>query len=571
MGSATARARNGIGLAFGRRQRAMWKTAFCPFRECPVLSSHPLGNCLPFAVILLCLLPLLPVKVTASPVDEESANSLDQASRHFRSGYLAEAATEVEQFLKQNPASGQAYDLLGQIKIAQRLLTQAEECFRKAIQVSPRRAEAYEDLAFLQLLRRRNGAAGAVAQKLLQLDPGSYNARLIAGLTSYNQGLFRDSLRYLLPLVEGDGGRDPLALAVAAEACKRVGRDQQAGRLTAESKQLKVLPKDAILGARLLNAAEFRPLVTQWLVNAEEQGVDSFELYYQLGSIYFQDSQPAPARQYLLHALARKPADVATLVRLASAEEQLGDQQASLEHFLQAKRAPKTDYSTLIFYAQACIRRRMFIDARQTLEEAVSKQPEDEAGHYLLGVSAYGLQNYALAERELRTALARQPVYSAARLALGVVLLARGQIDGAAVEFRAVISADLSSGAAHYYLAQVYRRRGKAVEARAELEAAIHLGPDDARPYADLAGLEISEDRLAQANDLLKRALTLDPRSSKAHYERGVLFQKQGKLAQAKEEFDLSRKLNEEEAKNAVVLLVTKGSTDYELTLPPSR
>jgi tetratricopeptide (TPR) repeat protein len=484
---------------------------------------------------------------------------------------LAEAATEVEQFLKQNPASGQAYDLLGQIKIAQRLLTQAEECFRKAIQVSPRRAEAYEDLAFLQLLRRRNGAAGAVAQKLLQLDPGSYNARLIAGLTSYNQGLFRDSLRYLLPLVEGNGGRDPLALAVAAEACKRVGRDQQAGRLTAESKQLKVLPKDAILGARLLNAAEFRPLVTQWLVNAEEQGVDSFELYYQLGSIYFQDSQPAPARQYLLYALARKPSDVATLVRLASVEEQLGDQQASLEHFLQAKRAPKTDYSTLIFYAQACIRRRMFIDARQTLEEAVSKQPEDEAGHYLLGVSAYGLQNYALAETELRTALARQPVYSAARLALGVVLLARGRIDEADDEFRAVISADLSSGAAHYYLAQVYRRRGKAVEARAELEAAIHLGPDDARPYADLAGLEISEDRLAQANDLLKRALTLDPQSSKAHYERGVLFQKQGKLAQAKEEFDLSRKLNEEEAKNAVVLLVTKGSTDYELTLPPSR
>lgn len=332
--------------------------------------------------------------------------------------------------------------------------------------------------------------------------------------------------------------------------------------------RLKVVPNDAILAARLLDAAEFRPFILQGLLNAQRQGGDSFELLNQLGNAYFQANQPALARQYFLEALSKRPSDLTTLIQLAAVEDQLGDRQAALDHFLQAKRAPKTDYPTLISYALACIQRRMFIDARRALEEAVSMQPEDASGHYLLGVAAYSLQESSLAEKEFRAALAKQPDYAGARLALGVVLLANSRIDKAADEFRAVLHADPLSGAAHYYLAQIYRRRGKTTEARAELSEAIRLSPRDARAYADLAGLEIADGRLADANTLLNMALSLDTKSSKAHYQKGILLRKEGKLDQAKEEFDLAQKLREDEDKNAVILLVTKGSEEYQGALP---
>jgi tetratricopeptide (TPR) repeat protein len=521
--------------------------------------------------MFMCLISLVQVEPTPSVLAEELTDRMHQAARYLNSGDVAKAALEVQQFLEQNPTSGEAYNLLGQIKIRQTLLTQAEECFLKAIQVSPRLRDAYENLAFLELLRHKNRAAGSVAEKLLQLDPSSYNGHLIAGITSYNEGRFHDSLRYLLPLVEGEGGHDPLALAVSVEACKKLGRSDEAGRLAAALAQLKVLSKDAILAARLLHAAEFRPFVLQGLLNAQRQGGDSFELLYQLGNAYFQASQPALARQYFLEALSKRPSDLATLIQLASIEDQLGDKQAALNHFLQAKRAPKTDYPTLISYALACIQRRMFIDARRALEEAVRLQPEDVSGHYLLGVAAYSLQDFTLAENELRSALAGQPEHVAARIALGVVLLNTSRINEAADEFRAALQTDPLSGAAHYYLAQIYRRRGKTAEARVELKETIRLSPRDARAYADLAGLEIVDGRLADANTLLNKALTLDAKSAKAHYQRGILLRKEGKLDQAKEEFDLVKTLREDEDKNAVILLVTKGSKDYERALPPNQ
>jgi tetratricopeptide (TPR) repeat protein len=518
----------------------------------------------------MCLISSAQINPAPPVLAGQLTNHIQQAVRYLKSGDVEKASFEVQRLLDEDPTSGEAYNLLGQIKIRQVLLAQAEECFRKANQLSPQLRDAYENLAFLELLQHKDRAAATAAEQLLQLDSANYNGHLIAGITSYNEGRYEDSAHHLLPLAKGEGDHDPLVLAVSVEACRRLERNSEAEHLASRLGQLKVAPKDAILAARLLDGKEFRSSVLRWLLSAQREGGNSYELLYQLGIAYLRAEEPGLARQYFLEALSKRPSDPTTLIKLTAVEDHLGDKQAALDHFLQAKRVPKRSYPTLISYALACIQRRMFIDARQALETAVKLQPEDEVGHYLLGVSAYGLQNYALAETELRAA-ARQPVYPAARLALGVALLARGRIDEAADIFRGVLSADPSSGAAHYYLAQVYRRRGKTAEARVELQDAIHLDPDDARPYADLAGLDNSEDRLAEASDLLARALALNPQSSKAHYERGVLFRKQGKLAQAKEEFDLSRKLNEEEAENAVVLLVTKGSTDYDLTFSPNR
>jgi tetratricopeptide (TPR) repeat protein len=524
-----------------------------------------------FLAVSMCLISSAQINPAPPVLAEQLTDRIHQAVRYLKSGEVEKASLEVQRLLDEDPTSGEAYNLLGQIRIRQILLAQAEECFRKAIQLSPQLRDAYENLAFLELLQHKDRAAATAAEKLLQLDSANYNGHLIAGITSYNEGRYEDSAHHLLPLAKGEGDHDALVLAVSVEACRKLERNDEAEHLVSRLGQLKVAPNDAILAARLLDGKEFRSRVLRWLLSAQQEGGNSYELLYQLGIAYLRADEPESARQYLLEALSKKPSDPTTLIKLTAVEDHLGDKQAALDHFMQAKRAPKTSYPTLISYALACIQKRMFIDARQALETAVRLQPEDEVGHYLLGVSAYGLQNYALAETELRVALARQPMYPAARLALGVALLARGRIDEAADIFRGVLSADPSSGAAHYYLAQVYRRRGKTVEARAELQDAIHLDPDDARPYADLAGLDNSEDRLTQASDLLTRALALNPQSSKAHYERGVLFRKQGKLAQAKEEFDLSRKLNEEEAQNAVVLLVTKGSTDHDLAFSPNR
>ncbi len=492
------------------------------------------------------------------------------AAEYLRDGDLERAELEVERTLRSNPGCGEAYNLLGQVRIQQGRLWEAEAFFLRATELAPQLADAYENLTLLELLRHKNREAQSVAEKLLQLDPRSYNGHLVSGIVDYDAGRYRVSLEHLEPLTGGESEPDPVALAISIEDCRHLRRLDDAKRFKAKLAGVTVSARDALLAAQLLQSEELQPYVIQWLQQPRTQQGETIQASYELGNVYFRMKRFELAEKHYLNALSKKPSDPNVLLRLCAVRESMGDSKSALSYLSQAKQAPKNNFPALMHYSLACLKRRMFIDAQRGLVRALEMQPGDVFAQYLLGIAAFNLGDFGMAERQFRAVLAKVPTHLEARVSLGVVFLTTSRRNEAEAQFRQALKMDNSSASAHYYLAQIYRRKGESAEATKELEKAIRLEPGDARPYVDLATLEIAEGQLAAASENLRTALCLDKQSAKAHYQRGVLMRKQGKLNEAEQEFQLAQKLRGQEEK-VVILLTSKDSQEYGEFLPLSQ
>jgi len=492
----------------------------------------------------------------------ELTDHLARAEQALKAGNLREAGSEISIALKEDPTSGEAYNALGQICIARRDLWGAEECFMKATELSPKLADAYDSLATMELLRGKARKASVAARRLLDLRPNSYNAHFVLGTIAYEEGQYSQSRDFLGPLIDLPDGNDPLALALGIEDCKRLGRDEEVSQLLRRLDSLSVSRNDALLAAQIFRAPELQNYVLSWLQKIRTTPADSFEILCALGDTYVKTGQAKMAYQSYLEALSRKPSDVIAILKLSSVCEKLGERQVSLQYFNQAKTAPKQDVDSVITYSLACMRRHLFSEAHDALEETLKLGAQGQYLHYLLAATFYELSNYQRAEEELRKLLIARPNNVDALLLLGAVLMNRDRSDEAQEQFRLAVKLDPSRADGHYYLAQVYHRRGNHSGYEAELTAAIKLNPKDARPYADMAGLDVSEGHLDLARVHLEEALRLDPKSARAHYHRGQLLQKTGQWEEAKHEFELARELRVREEENAVTFLVLKETED---------
>jgi tetratricopeptide (TPR) repeat protein len=497
----------------------------------------------------------------------EPTDHLTRAEQSLKAGNLREAESEIRICLGEDPRSGEAYNVLGEIRIAQQDLWGAEEFFSRATELSPELPEAYGNLSTLKLLRGKARDAGAAARRLLELSPTSYNAHFVLGTIAYEEGQYSQSWVNLYPLIHLPEVDDPLVLALAIEDSKRLGRDKEAKGFLSRLDSVPISRKDALLAAQIFRAPELQNYVLSWLQKTREGQDSSFEILYALGNAHWRAGQLKLAYQSYLDALSRKGSDVNVLLKLSSVCETLGEHQASMRYFYQAQFAPKEDVATLITYSLACMKWHLFFDARETLEQAVTLGSQGEYAHYLLAATLYGLSDYPRADVELRKVLTLRANDVDARMLLGMVLMTSGRSDDAQEQFRLVLKMDPSRGDAHYYLAQVYRRRGARSEYEKELAEAMRLDPKDARPFADMAGLDISEGRLELAKIRLEEALRLDPTSARGHYHRGVLLRKMGQPEEAKGEFSLAERLRVQEEKNAVTLLLFKDTEEYNQAL----
>jgi len=495
---------------------------------------------------------------------------LGLAKRYFTNHDLGRAESEIRQALTDDPKSAEAYNLLGQIRIQQGRLSAAQQSFGKAVEIAPRLADAYENLALLELLRHKNREAESAARKLLELDPSSYNGHLVAGVVNYIEKQYQQSLAYLAPLT-GGVGPDPIALAVSTENCERLGRPEDAKKFKRAIDSMTIELNDALLAARLLQSREFQPYLVRWLQQVRARGADTFQVRYELGNAHFRMNQLESAKQNYLTALGKKPPDANVLLQLSAVSELLGDTRSASNYMYQAMQAPKNDFPTLMHYSFTCIRRHMLIDAKRALQQALKLQPGDSSAQYALGVTAYGLGDFNMAEQQFRAVLQASPSDAQAHVSLGVVFLATSRPGRAEEEFRTALRTGGASAAPHYYLAQIYRRRGQNAVAKKELKESLKLDPQDARIYADLAGIEIGEGKLDTAETRLRSAINLDSKSAKARYQLGILLRKRGQLEESKKEFHLAQTLRDQEEKNAVVLLISKESHEYGDFLPSAK
>jgi tetratricopeptide (TPR) repeat protein len=456
----------------------------------------------------------------------------------------------------------------GSDSVRARQFDQAQALFTQAIQLDPKLPDAHENLALLFLLEGNDVAAEQAADQLLTLAPANYNGRLVAGVSAINRSKYSQGKKYLSPLIRS-GTDDPLVTAAYAVALDRSGKAAEAANFSTRLQAHRVEASDALLAGQIFRQPRLKKIAQKWLEDSLDHAGASVnpEALYMLASMYADQGRTTDAQTLYGRILEGDPRNVDALVELSELERSLGEQEKSDSHLYSAKTLAATDASTLFHFSQVCMRRRMYVDARDALNKVVAQDPLNRQAWYQLGLAQFRIGEPDAAEKAFRSALGLDAQDEWSRIGLGVVLLSTGRQEAAA-EFQRVLQRNPQSAAAHYYLGLFHRNSGENVLALSEMKLAVRSAGGDARPLAALGQLQLAQHDLTQARVSLQKAINIDPGYAPAHYQMAMLLNALGEHAEAMKQLEQFNKYHDEEKRKGIVGLVSEGKWDYAGFLP---
>ena len=292
----------------------------------------------------------------------------------------------------------------GNASVGSKQYEQAKALFKQAIQLDPKLSDAYENLALILLLDGNDAAAEHTALELLALAPGNYNGRLVAGVAALNRNNFSRGWEYLTPLIRS-GADDPLVTAAYATALAGSGRKTEAERFSSRVAKLQVEPPDALLAGQIFRQPKLKAIAQTWM----EACVTNRALRSTpISSICLPGCTPRGPPGRCLRTIRPdaevSPGNVDALVELSELERRLGQRDKAVSHLYAAKTLAANDPATLLHFSQACLHRRMDVDASDALKKVVSQDPRNRHAWYQLGLSQFRLGETEAAEKDFRAA-----------------------------------------------------------------------------------------------------------------------------------------------------------------------
>jgi tetratricopeptide (TPR) repeat protein len=366
---------------------------------------------------------------------------------------------------------------------AGRIKEALEKC-RKALDLSPRAAEAYYLLGKIQ---DRRGARQEARQALLcatKLEPSLVPAHLHLGriyLQSQELEPAAEEFRTVIRL--GDNA--------SADAHYGLGLALNAG-----SKYLEALPNlRAAVEARPADAAR---LFALGQCEVELARLDDVRNLSEIESVP-EGRTTVPNDKYL----------------------------AAISHLEKARVAsPAADLSRTIEMELAVAYSHAGRDneAAEIFQRLLKFWPESPQLHFNLGVVYGHLQRYTQAVAEFGQALKLKPDDDNARLAIAHVYLSYGRFKDAIPYLESYILRKPGYARAYQLLGRAYRREGQYSEAVKVLRKAVQLHPESYETRYDLGASLARLGETDQAIEQLEEAKKLKPDGSEAAYELGLLL-----------------------------------------------
>lgn len=438
---------------------------------------------------------------------------------------LQRKLTEEQQQIKQI----QALDCFSKALEAQQVedLTKAEELYRKALELAPNDAVAYNNLGTVLFSdASRSTEAEAAYRKSIELDP-SY------GDSYYNLGL----------LLEKDPTR-----AAEAEAAYRRSIELDPNYAPTHYNLGNVLERDATRSAEA--EAAYR--------RAIEIDPSDTIAYYNLGVLLAKDAtRSVEAEAAFRKVVELKSGDAPGYdglgVFLEKDPARVADAEAAYRKAIELDPNYANAYSNLGMLLAKDMTRS--VEAEAALRQAIELKPDDAVGYDSLGLFLEkDPARAAEAEAAYRKAVELDSEYAPAYSNLGS-LLAKDPARAGETEatYRKAIELDPGDYASYYNLGSLLEKDvTRAAEAEAAYRKSIELDPKDAAAaYSSLGGLiSQNETRTAEAEAAFRETIELAPNDAAGYYNLGLVIGKD--LTRATEAEAAFRKSIELEPKDAV-------------------
>ncbi len=476
------------------------------------------------------------------------------ASKLLAQIHLSESRTDraievLERYLKANPADGQAMTLLagalmskGQHARASSLMHQALQLtdapeFRSVLGLSlirggqaaagmaeleaaykkdPRQTPAATALVGYYLRGRQNDKAVAMAESLINQQPGNAGFHNLLGMAKGQSGklaeskaAFEQALRLNPALVS-----PKLNLARIDIATKAY--DAAAARLTAilkaDEKNTEAMFEMALLSDRRGQAADTQ----RWLEKATDlSGPKETRWGLALTDFHLRNGRAGPALETVKKMSVKAPEDLAVLLAYARAQLANGDMTGAKSNLNTATRVADYNAASQVQIAMLQLAAKNPGGAAYSLEKALSGQPDFLPAQALMTEVELRQGEPANAEKRARDILARHPKLALGHSLLGDIAQSRGQPTQAVEAYRRAYQTEPSTNTfMRLFGALANQDGGKAAIELAQQWTRLH--PKDARAQKALANTYARSGQFALAKTSYEILVALTPDDSDA-------------------------------------------------------
>jgi len=450
----------------------------------------------------------------AEPSSHSSPN-LQQAEELRRQGLFDQARSKVQEELERNPASVEAYNMLGFIYTDERDYSNAVEAFQHALKLAPGSAKTRNNLGNVYMSEQKPDLAENEFRTVLRTDPGNRDANYNFGLLLMSKGSPGEAIARFERV-------RPATVATQfnlIHAYLASNRTAEGLRLATE---LSAQNKDNIqlhfsLGIMLASEKQYQPAQSE-LEKADALQPGTFEILYNLGQTYLRGGAYSKAEFVLDRALKLQPDSADTLHLLAQVDSNESRPLDALELLVRAHKIAPENIDVIFLMARVSMSQNYYEDAIPLLESGLAIAPQRSDLLAALGESYFMAGKVDKAIEKFQKLIELDPS-ARSYVFLGISYRHLGRFDEAKRYFQDGLKLDPHNSACLFNLGFIAERQGDSAQAEAMFQQALHSSPDFAPALLELANLRIVSKKYSEAADLLRKYVAASHNPSTGYYK----------------------------------------------------
>jgi cellulose synthase operon protein C len=335
-------------------------------------------------------------------------------------------------------------------------------------------------LALLQLRGNLPDEAEANFKKAIQVDPKAMNAQLALG------GFYQSR--------------------------NRLAEAEQQFRHAIDVDPKNPGPRAALV--RLLMQQNKKAETEAFLEQTKKDLSDNSDGYRMLGDFYFAtgDIDKALAEYASLYSDHSKDPQVKrNYIQLLILKNRLDEATKLNDEIL--KNNPR-DVDALVYKGQIQLRKNDTSGAQNSLQNALSNDPNNAVAHYQLGIAYEQGHDPVRAESEWREAVRIRPDLTDAQRALAALELQRGDVDALLATAQQIATAQPYSPDGYLLKAIAEVHQQKYSDAQQDAEQAMQRAPQSPAPYIQLGNIQLAQKHFPDAEKFYQQALDKDTASA---------------------------------------------------------
>ncbi len=448
---------------------------------------------------------------------------LDRGRLYLAAREFDKAEEEANFILREDSRDVDAYQLLGGALIGQKKPDGALAAFSRVTDLLPNDESNYVNMALVELTLHRLGDAEEHFKKAVQVNPRSVQASLDLANFYHLQGKLPEAEQVLQTGIQNNPDASAFYIDWAnmlSSGGKTADADGILDKLRTQT------PKSAeaaiAIGDYYLQRHDTDKALAEYR-RGLSVSANNLDIEKRMEDVYLVSNQMEQAAQIDSQLRKLAPKDVLVRVdhgRLLMAQGKLQDAEKELREVMKdAADSSQAHYYLALSYWQ----KGSLGQAASELQEALRMSPGSPVVLQSLAQLNLSQGNASVAQIYGQELVEKYPVDVSNRLLLGAIYSREGQLRPAEEQFMAAKRLAPNQADVHLNLGQLYSAERKWAEAEKEFEAALQLDPLNSTLLSQYAGFLVARQESSRATARVQQFVNANPANAQGHIILGAL------------------------------------------------